>query len=153
MKPKNINIQGFSLIEVLVSLIILSIGLLGLMSVLLLSIQGNNNSNLRTQATIAAYDMSERIRANIPGFKAGKYNAITTTTAGADCTTCSTSDLAKKDIFEWHKYLADNLPEGKGSVLPATNADDGLDITVFWKESDKSGSSKEKQFILRVRNI
>ena len=143
--------QGFSLIEVLISLVILSIGLLGLMSLQLQALQTNNNSNLRTLATIAAYDMSERIRANSLGLKAGNYDKILTTTSGSDCSTCSTSQLALKDIFEWHRDLKANLPEGEGSVSVSSTADDGLDITVSWKENDKSGSALTKTFLLRAR--
>ncbi len=143
--------KGFSLLEVLISMLILAIGLLGLMSLQLMSLQTNNNSNLRTLATIAAYDMSERIRANTDGFDAGNYSLIETGTTGSDCSSCSASQLALKDVFEWHRDLAANLPNGEGAVSAAGTTSDGLDITVTWTENDRSGSNLTKTFILRAR--
>jgi len=139
--------QGFSLLEVLISMFILSIGLLGLMSLQLIALQTNSNSNFRTLATIAAYDMSDRIRANNIGFQAGDYNSIS---AGAKtCSGCNATSVT--DILQWQTSL-ENLPEGKGAISLAKPAADGLDITVSWKENVK-GSSKpvEKTFILRAR--
>jgi type IV pilus assembly protein PilV len=143
--------SGFSLIEVLVAMLILAIGLLGLMSLQLLSLQTNTNSNFRTQATIAANDMSERIRANIPGFEAGAYDAISFSSNGTECSAgCSALARAGNDVLEWKEYLTDYLPEGKGEVQNK-GISNSLDIKVTWKENDKSGASLTKEFILRAR--
>jgi type IV pilus assembly protein PilV len=145
------NAQGFSLLEVMIAMVILAIGLLGLMSLQLLSLQTNTNSNFRTQATIAAYDMSERIRANIPGFQAGSYDAIAFTSNGAVCASdCSASARANNDVYEWKEYLNEYLPEGKGEVQDK-GVSNSLDIKVTWKENDKSGAALTKEFILRAR--
>ncbi len=57
---------GFSLLEVLVAVVILSIGLLGMAGIQLKGLSSNNSANLRTQATLLANDLAERMHAN-PG--------------------------------------------------------------------------------------
>ena len=141
--------KGFSLLEVLVSMFILSIGLLGLMSLQLMSLQTSNNSSFRTQATIAAYDMSERIRANMDGIDS--YKSISSTASGSACSgTCSVDQRVANDIKEWKDYLS-SIPEGKGMVAESATATDGLDITVTWVENNKNGTQETKEFILRAR--
>ena len=148
MINQNKQNQGFTLIEVLISMIILAVGLLGLMTLQLQALQTNTNANIRTQASIAAYDMSERIKANIKNY--GDYDDVDETG------TPSGSAIAVSDITKWRTYLADNLPEGKGKIKAAPTASDGLDITVTWKENDRndksaSASTKTKSFTLRAR--
>ncbi len=69
---------GFSLIEVLVALLIFSLGLIGLAGLLVMSTQANNGALIRTQATFLAQNMADRMRANI-GAVCGRG---TTTTPG-----------------------------------------------------------------------
>ena len=58
------RISGFTLLEVLVALVILSIGLLGLAGLQAASLRYNHSSYLRSQATLIAYDIVDRMRAN-----------------------------------------------------------------------------------------
>lgn len=58
----NYNNKGFSLIELMVSLVILSIGLLSLASLQGTSVKGNRHGNLVSQATVLAEDRIEEIR-------------------------------------------------------------------------------------------
>ena len=57
--------HGFSMIEVLVTLLVLSIGLLGLAAMQVRSIKNTHSAYLRSQATYLAYDMLDRMRANM----------------------------------------------------------------------------------------
>ena len=65
---------GSTLIEILVTLVILAIGILGVFALQTSSLKSNQNSYLRTQATILSYDIMERIRANRQGVNNGSYN-------------------------------------------------------------------------------
>jgi len=55
---------GFTLVEVLVTMVVMSIGLLGLAGLQATSLRSNSGANFRTQAILYANDMAERIRAN-----------------------------------------------------------------------------------------
>ena len=65
--------RGITLIEVLVTLVILSIGLLGSLRMQLLSIRSNTDAGLISQATIMTNDFAERIRVNRTAARAGTY--------------------------------------------------------------------------------
>jgi len=74
--------QGFTLVEVLVTVIIMAIGLLGVAGLQLAAMRSNHSAFLRTQATIAAYDLIDRMRAdpsafNGKSFDTQKYDAET----------------------------------------------------------------------------
>src|SRR6185295_1538044 len=66
--------RGFTMIEVLVSLVVLSIGLLGVAALQLTSLRSNHSSAMRSQATFLAYDIIDRMRANRAAAIAGKYD-------------------------------------------------------------------------------
>lgn len=100
--------KGFTLLEVLVALVILSVGLLGLAGLQTTGIRNNHSANLRSQATILAYDIADRIRAN-------KTNSAAYAVAiGGDPSGGGT--LAEGDIDEWLNALSERLPDGDGSI-------------------------------------
>jgi type IV pilus assembly protein PilV len=122
--------SGFTLIEVLVALLVLSIGLLGLASLQATSLRFNNDSSSQTLATYLANDMADRMRANVgqaanyPGRAAA---ANPTCYAGG----CSPDEMAGNDIYEWNDALS-NLPAGQGTI---TAAGGGVYmIRVMWDE-------------------
>ncbi len=126
------RLAGFTLIEVLVAVLVMSIGLLGLASLQATSLRFNNDSSAQTQAAIFASDMADRMRANVsraadyPG-KAAAENTNCHSAAG-----CSPDDMAGHDIFEWQDRLGDELPAGQGAI---TALGGGLfTITVMWDE-------------------
>ena len=71
--------QGISLIELLVAILLISIGLLGLLSLQLSGVQSSHGSYLRSQATLLADDLIERIRANPPRHNPSGYTPADTT--------------------------------------------------------------------------
>jgi type IV pilus assembly protein PilV len=83
--------KGFTLIEVLVTLFILAIGLLGLAGLLFEGMRNNQGSYLRTQASIMAYDMADRMRANSD--QASGYQGFSTNDASTTIPACA-SDAA-----------------------------------------------------------
>lgn len=138
---------GFSLIEVLVTIVVVSFGLLGLAALLVKGIEFSNSSYMRTVATQQAYDMADRMRANAKGLLDGRYDAVTfsaPTTCGA-CTTCTPEALAIYDICSWNSQNASLLPSGQGTV---TKNNLIWEIAVSW-DSSRSGSADET-FTLRV---
>jgi len=132
--------DGFTLIEVMVAVLVLSIGLLGIASLQATSLRNNNDSSMQTRAAYIASDMAERMRAN--SGSATAYPAATLASpAPGDCTTvsCSPTQMVNNDVAEWNQLLA-SLPKGQGTV---TDAGGGLfTITVRWDEArnDASGT-------------
>lgn len=132
--------SGFTMIEVLVTLIILSLGLLGLAGMQATGLKSNHQAYMRSQATLLAYDMGDRLRANMAGVEAGAYNdieGIPENAANCEAGACSPAQMAAFDAFQWNSALADVLPSGQGIVDRAGNI---FTISVMW-DNDRSGVS------------
>ncbi len=124
--------SGFSLVEVLITVVLVSIGLLGLAGLQLTSVQNSNSSGERFIATTLAQDILERMRANrSKAVGPGKvYNLAMGAAPGA-------SGVEGDDLDGWKDALAAALPSGDGSVqVDGTNV---ATITVQWTDaSDKN---------------
>lgn len=150
---------GFSLIEVLVALLVLSIGLLGLAALQTTSLKYNTESYTRTQATLLAYDIIDRMRSNLAGVSAGNYDVSASTAAskvsaynsckgsaaGCGCNltgaNCSTSNLATYDLGQWYERLAASLPDASSSLATISRTSSNVvTITIKWKEHDLPNS-------------
>lgn len=135
---------GFTLIEVLVTLIVLAIGLLGLAGLQASSLQHNNSAYQRSQATFLAYEILDRMRANPNGVEANDYNSIDTTSLPGDpgciSTSCTPTQLADNDIIEWANNLAAQLPSGRGTIT-GTGANNPFTVTVMW-DDEHTGASE-----------
>ncbi|QGT77490.1 type IV pilus modification protein PilV [Guyparkeria halophila] len=130
MKSFKSHSSGFSLIEVLVALVVLSIGLLGVAALHLTALKNNASSQVRTQMTLAAYDLSDRMRANREAALNGAYDDDTSGTANASCngtSGCSAQAMASNDLFEWHTKLDSIAPGAEGIVCVDSTPNDGTD--------------------------
>jgi type IV pilus assembly protein PilV len=87
------HVRGVSLVEVLVSVVVLSIGLLGVAAMQSIALRGGQSSLESSQAVIQTASIIEAIRANKAGSYNGTYNAVPAATAS--------SSLAQKDLNEW----------------------------------------------------
>ncbi len=118
---------GFSLIEVLVTMVVVALGLLGFAALQTNSLKSNRVAMQRSTATIMASDIMDRIRAN-------RSNAADyALTLGEDPTT---GTVAGDDLDAWRGNLSTSLPQGTGSVGVAGDAAGGFDVTVTvqWSE-------------------
>lgn len=75
MRVNKKNIQGLSLVEVLVTSVLLGVGLLGASALQLAGLKGTDSAHYRTIATFLANDMAERMRMNLPAIAAGDYRS------------------------------------------------------------------------------
>lgn len=134
-KPK--TQKGLSLVESMIALLVISIGLLGI-AALQLTAMGQNSSALNhSQAVWIAYNMTDRIRANLPEYL--NYNGIDTNNAySQEClnTNCSNAQMLVADATDW-QTLVGTLPGGRGII--GSNAD-GLLVTVMW-DDDGTGAT------------
>lgn len=136
LKTKFKQQQGFTLVEVMVAMVIFSVGLLGLAGLQSLGMQNNQTAFFRTIAMQQAYNMADRMRNNIPAIDAGGYDALdeTTPALGTNCitATCTSNQTVLFDQFEWNSNNATQLPQGQGTV---TNIGGGqFVICVMWNE-------------------
>lgn len=118
--------RGMTLLEVLIALLVLSIGLLGMAGLQATSIRSSQSAYMRSQASILAYDAIDRMRANQAAAisAANPYNLALATTPGAppsncNTSTCTTAQLTAFDLFEWTQTLASELTGGDGSISRA----------------------------------
>ena len=159
MKKNN----GFTLLEVLITVVILSIGLLGLAGLQATGMKFNHSAYLRSQATILGYDMIDRMRANkaqASGTMSYTIDMTETTSTTSNCETdtstspytapdsCSPSQIATFDLNRWKSALAAKLPTGDGSIEVDDSSPGRIYIvTVQW--DDSRGQETVKQ--LRIR--
>jgi len=124
--------RGFTMLEVLIAIMVISIGLLGLAALQMHSLRQGQSAYYRSVATQLAYDMSDRMRGNITGVLANAYNrtGIGTDygTAVVNCTTtagCVAADLARNDAYEWQQLVQTLLPGGEGIICIDSAPNDG----------------------------
>jgi len=114
--------RGVSLIEVLISVLIFSVGMLGVAGLLVTSIRSNHTAFLRTQVAFLASNMADRMSANPVGVWNGNYDSTgypvaASTAANHDCASGCTPDmLAQFDQRNWSNQLTAFLPDAKASI-------------------------------------
>jgi len=130
--------RGFALVEVLVTVVVLSVGLLGLAGLQVTGQRNNHSAYLRSQAVFLAYDMVDRMRANMKGVTAGNYNNISGIPSNPGCITtgCTPAQMAQYDAYQWNTQMAQQLPSGQGTVTVAGSL---YTITVKWDDEHSGG--------------
>jgi type IV pilus assembly protein PilV len=122
--------NGSSLIEVLVTMIIISLGLLGQAGLVALSSKANNAAFMRSQATLLADDILERLRLNRALAVAGSFNI---NYAG---TIPSGTAIQNVELRDWKSNLSQALSSGDGQV--SVNGAGNVTINIRWCEVAKN---------------
>ncbi len=143
--------RGLTLLEVLITLIILAIGLLGLGALQNAGLRYNHSSLLRSQATWLAYNILDRMRLNRTHVE--DY-AIAVGEASPGTTDCSSETcMAAYDLTQWKAQLAELLPQGDGAIaVQQLNSGNTIDplyqvtITVQWDDTRGQGEPKTFTF-------
>jgi len=173
-RPTHHNAQkGFTLVEVLVTIVIVSIGLLGLAGLQVNGLRANMSSETRSKATLLASDIVERMRANLTGVDANAYNNIIVNaancavparlcgnTSAADAVNCTAPEMAIFDVWVWGcgTAAADVKESGVTNLLPNGTAsvtcnDDPCSpgsphtVTVSWSELSPTDGEATPQTI------
>lgn len=144
--------RGITMIEVLIALLIFAIGLLGVAGMQTLALKSTNNSNVRTLVNLHAFEIAERMRANMPGVEAGAYNSISSDSAGnaAQCSPgCSPQELAAFDGDQWVANLEEEVPSMTSASVDY--ADGVATITIEWTERGYADDTDEQSYTLRAR--
>jgi type IV pilus assembly protein PilV len=118
--------EGFTLLEVLIALLVLSIGLLGIGKLMMLSARANDSAYMRSQATALGYTMLDAMRANRQAAISNGYDTAVVAPALQGCAVaspCNSGQQAQNDAFLWNQSLATELPGGTGTVVTALAPD------------------------------
>ncbi|MFW6236687.1 MAG: type IV pilus modification protein PilV [Desulfovibrionales bacterium] len=123
--------QGYTLLEILISLMILALGLLGLAGLQMQGVRDNHSSLLRSQATFLAADILDRMQANRAQALDGEYDVDL-----GDAP--SSSGIIQTDLVQWRSAIATALPQGDGSI----EVDDGTaTIVIRWQDVSAEGNA------------
>lgn len=101
--------RGFSLVEVMVALLVTTVGLLGLAALQLTSLKIGHNAYLRGQAVQIAHEIAERMRANREAARDGRYDLAYGATPGGDGPPAA-------DLAAWKQRLTAVLPQADGRI-------------------------------------
>ncbi len=122
---------GFTLLEVLIALIIVSIGLLGVAAMQASTLKNAGSSKYRSAAISLTSDMSDRLRANLEGVMVANFALNTgynrprtalddpiynTPQTACRSSGCLPAEMALDDLATWQERLAASLPRGTGVV-------------------------------------
>lgn len=134
--------KGTTLVEVLIALLIFSIGMLGCASMFIHSLRSSRSALFRTQAVTLASDMTDRIRANVGARAAYNLAAYGGGPAEQGCasttvasTNCSATQLAQDDLARWLSAVRAALPGAPGpDVQYFTGDPQRYRVVVAWRE-------------------
>ena len=155
--------QGFTLVEILIALLVLSVGVLGVAAMQLTSFQTNQSAYARSQATYLAQEIFDRMRANPEGYATTTvYDAISACDAEAlpadpacvdTAAGCGAQAMAQQDVREWAANFINvfdvddyrpTLPQGCGVVTRSAGTNI-FTARVSWQDRDWDGTQRELQ--------
>jgi len=135
--------EGFSLIETLIAVLVLSVGLLGMAALQMNAIKNNQLSLQRSQAVVMISFMLDAMRANRADASNSNYNMAKTCTVPAAATT-----LVSNDRHFWLQALKDNIGDESttcGEIACQTNAGStDCRVAIYWKDKNDASAAEEK---------
>ena len=155
------NQSGFSLVEILISVLVFGVGVLGLTGLQVASLKGSNNAHYRTTASVLAMDLGDRMRSNINAVRDGLYGeAVSCNTVSRLCrsSACTKEELAVFDLqevmcgskrgSEREGGVVGLLPNGRmrvtcdaGCVAPPNALNAVHNIVISWNENKTVGAT------------
>ncbi|MDQ1812250.1 type IV pilus modification protein PilV [Massilia sp. CCM 9210] len=142
--------QGFSMLEVLITMLVISFGLLGIAGLIITNFKNSHSAYSRGQATIFANDIIDRMRANRTVAQAGAPYVIDVEAA----TPAAVATVGDRDIRQWRLALASAVKKGTGGIafLPSGN----VVVTIQWDDSRSTGDNStfglaKQRFVLETR--
>ena len=136
----HISQRGFTLVEAMVSLVVLSVGMIGIAALFATALSAGRTAQFRTQAVNLIADLADRIRANRPGQAAYAGAAANNNCAPLDGTAggavdCAPVQMAAHDLFVWDQQVQQVLPDGEwGVVFDPAALPPSFTIQVRWVE-------------------
>lgn len=135
--------RGFTLVEAMVALVVLSVGLLGIAALYVETLRASRTSLYRTEAVSLASDLADRMRAN--------RNPANAYACGNPCVAASGGNtVADTDLTAWMAMIAAQLPDGTAGIAytaPTGTTPAAYVVTISWSEV---GQDDPATFQLRV---
>ena len=142
---------GFGLVEALVSLVVISVGMIGIAALYGQGLRASGSALYRTIAVNLAADMADRIRVNRRGDSSfGLAGANGNCDPGGN-TDCTVAAMARHDVFTWQAQVAAQLPAGVGVVQYGATTPPTYTIQVTWTET--AVGAVTHQTTVRVPNM
>lgn len=162
--------RGITLLEALITLLVMSVGLLGIAAMQVIGIQQNGSAFRHSQATWIAYDMADRMRANLNPAALDPYDAAASldeiadhykgisvsagsTPSGQACgagDSCTLQQMADFDSDQWRMGVM-GLPNGAGTVAEDGTVGGRYRIRVMWDESTREIRSDSDNVAFNVQ--
>ena len=144
---------GYNLVEALVALLVLSLGMVGVASLLVNGMAASGTANLGSIAVTHAQTGVEMMRSNLQAYTGGWHDGSNTSSSAPTATTCtgnsgcSSAEQASNDFASWRERIASGLPAGVGFICMDSTPDDGQPsslacdgngnnvIKIFWRNA------------------
>jgi type IV pilus assembly protein PilV len=143
--------RGFNLIESLVALVVVSVGMIGIASLYGQGLGAGRTAMFRTQAVNLTGDMADRIRVNRQGGAAYGGAAANNGCDPSGGMSCTPAQMAAHDLFVWSDQVAQQLPNGAGTVQFVGSTPPTYVISVTWREVGLG--TAERTIEIRVPNL
>ena len=142
--------RGFTLLEVLIALVVLSFGLLGLAALQAYSVKANQSAHFRSQATALANMMLDSLRANRPQLSQYYSNDYVEFACDDDP---DTSTRPLNDLETWRQQIACQLPAGRGAIAPISANE--VAVCIRWTDArwEGDGGSADGQCTVDATNF
>lgn len=148
--PSPRHVAGFSILELLVAIVVVSLGMGGILYSQARGLQALNANSWRAQAAVLSEHVIERARANPRAAYQINFG---------ETRTCTATAVADCDLRRWKDQLGRTLPQGDGRIVVSTVNDpatgqqfERLDVTVRW-DDQRAGASNETGTQLRHLRI
>lgn len=143
--------RGMSILEAMVALVVLSLGAIGVAGVQLSTVKFNQVSQQRSVAVHHMVAMTDRMRSNLPGVRAGNYlftfpyvSIPSSIPAAVACgAPCSSQQVANRHLNEWLTQLAVALPSGRGTITQPGGVGAPYVVAVLWEEKDLTNALRD----------
>lgn len=133
--------RGVSLIEVLITILVLAVGLLGLSALQLSSLKNNQSAMERSLAVVQSYTIVEALRADTESAKQGRFNITLDQEPGSGTFPAGVHTI-------WRNQLKQNLGESATGAISCINSK--CIITVQWDDSKGTQGSETEQIVTEV---
>lgn len=146
---------GYNLVEALVALLVLSLGMVGVASLLVNGMAASGTANLGSIAVTHTQTGVEMMRANLQAYTSGWYDGSNTSSSAPTTTTCTgnngctITEQASNDFASWRERIASGLPAGVGFICMDSTPDDGQPSSLA---CDGNGSNVIKVFWRNARD-